>query len=239
MLIFHSASSTGRCAHPREAMQCLLYENHDCSQWADLISSGHIVRSVIIRKWIMTDSDVLQSIKIIAKRIARTKRIPHHAALNLVANDLAHPHWRALTVAWEKGWRPNPVEVDTLRKNLTADGRSALPPASAARAVNDEIAGSIDGHPYSISLDFEVLMQGRGWAILVGQAPSEPPQIERTDRRTKTIPITSPEFIEKASAIANSAAEQLRARIAADWPRRSTKPDAKGRATSLVFRRSE
>ena len=178
----------------------------------------------------MTDLGELQSIKIIAKRVARTKRIPHHAALNLVANALAHPHWRALTVAWRKGWRPGSAQVNTLRKNLTADERPyARPHPSAARALNDEIAGSIDGHPYSISLDFEVLMQGRGWAIWVGQAPSEPPKIQRTDRRIATSPITNPEFIEKALAIANSAAEQLRSRIAADWPRRSTKPDAKGR----------
>lgn len=177
----------------------------------------------------MTDHDELQSIKIIAKRVARTKRIPHHAALNLVANELAHPHWRALIVAWEKGWRPDPVQFDTLQEKLTTDGLFAPPPVSAVSSLTDEIAGSIDGHSYSISLDFEVLMQGRGWAILVGQAPSEAPRIERTDRRIKTVPITDPDFVEKALAIANNAAEQLRARIAADWPRRSTKPDARGR----------
>jgi hypothetical protein len=176
----------------------------------------------------MTDRDELQSIKIIAKRVARTKRIPHHVALDLVAGELARTHWRALTVAWEKGWRPDPVQVAALRENVTADRWSVLASISAAHSLNDEITGSIDGHPYSISLDFEVLMQGRGWAILVGQAPSEAPQIERTDRRIKKVPITNPEFVEKALAIANGAAEQLRARIAADWPRRSTKPDARG-----------
>jgi hypothetical protein len=178
----------------------------------------------------MPDREELQSFKTIAKRLARAKRIPHHAALNLVANALAHPHWKALTVDWERGWRPDPVRVATLRENLTGDGQSELFPPSAALPLNDEITGSINGHPYTISLDFEVLMQGRGWAILVGQAPSEPPQIQRTNRRIKTVPITNPEFIEKALAIANSAAERLRSRIAADWPRRSTKPDPKGRA---------
>lgn len=176
----------------------------------------------------MTDRNELHAIKTIAKRLARARRIAHHEALDLIARELKHAHWRALTVAWDKGWRPFQSQVEMLPK-LEAPARPyslfSFPTADAVPLA--EYTGEIDGQPYAIEIDFEVLMYGRGWTICVEQAPFEKPQIEM-DRRIKANPILDPKFREKALQIANESAEMLRAGIARDWPRRSTKPDANG-----------
>ena len=176
----------------------------------------------------MTERNELHTIKTTAKRIARAQRIAHHEALDLIAQELQHPHWRALTVAWGKGWRPSKSQMEML-PDFEAVGR----PYSLSKSTGDEAeplakyTGEIDGHPYSIEIDFEVVMAGRGWTILIEQAPSDTPYIE-IDRRMKNNPIEDSGFRARALEIANNAAEELRARIAADWPRRSTKPDAEG-----------
>lgn len=184
----------------------------------------------------MTDRNELHLLKIIAKRLAREKRIAHHEALDLIANELGYSHWKALTVAWEKDWRPCPLQMESVERLFIAAnldiGSSEF---SSAITFGDEEQGTIDGHAYSLSIDFEVLMQGRGWSIYVGQAPSEEPQIEVTDRRIKENAILNPEFAAKALQVAQTAAEKLRARIASDWPRRSTKPDAEGRVRHPLF----
>jgi hypothetical protein len=185
----------------------------------------------------MTLRNELYTIKTIAKRFARAKRIALHAALDLIANSFEHPHWNALSTAWEKGWRPNSVHWDRLERDFKVANPDVLP-SSRKRPVIPllgEKTGNIDGHAYTLTIDMEVLMQGRGWAILIEQAPSESPYIEVTDRRIKANPILDPEFVSKALTIGNAAAEELRSRIAADWPRRSTKPDAEGRALHPLF----
>lgn len=183
----------------------------------------------------MTNHNNLDSLKTIAKRLARRQRIAHHEALDQIANAFEFPHWRALTVAWEKGWRPAPEKLDALADATdarTSDTQSR-PPIGLGFATKEQ--GNIDGHDYTIEIDFEVLMGGYGWAICVEQAPSESPVIERYGDHDDN-PILDPEFRSKALAIAHEAAEKLRARIAADWPRRSTKPDKEGRALHPLFR---
>lgn len=175
----------------------------------------------------MTRHKQLQSLRTTAKRIARARRIAHHEALDLVARHLKQPHWNALTGAWAKGWRPESGDMDSLStadKTIDSDVM-AIPVLGIGQGVEEH--GYIDGHPYSLEIDFEVLMAGDGWAICLEHAPSEPPEIEVYDQ-SKTNPILDPVFVSKALAICNNAAEKLRTRIAADWPRRSTKPDADG-----------
>lgn len=185
----------------------------------------------------MTLRNELYTIKTIAKRFARAKRIALHEALDLIANSFKYPHWNALTVAWEKGWRPNSILWENLERHFKVANPDVLPSLSRRGVIPflEEKAGNIDGHPYTLTIDMEVLMQGRGWTILVEQAPSESPCIEVTDRRIKANPILDPAFVSKALAIGNAAAEELRSSIAADWPRRSTKPDAEGRALHPLF----
>ncbi|MFZ5734742.1 MAG: hypothetical protein ACOY4O_18555 [Pseudomonadota bacterium] len=178
----------------------------------------------------MTSRNELQSLKTTAKRIARAKRIAHHEALDLIASKLEQPHWNAFTAAWDKGWRPEGEAVEALasiEKSIDSDVM-AISVLGIGQGIEEQ--GQIDGHPYTLSIDFEVLMGAVGqWSIYVDQAPSKEPIIEVYDR-SKNNPILNPAFKSKALAICNEAAERLRARIAADWPRRSTKPDADGQA---------
>lgn len=175
----------------------------------------------------MTNDINLQSLKTFAKRVARTRRIAHNKALDLVAARLEQPHWNALTSAWERGWRPVPDAIKALveSEETFGDPVMAIPMLGIGQSVEEH--GEIDGHPYSVEIDFEVLMRGERWCILLEHAPSEKPTIEIYDKR-KTNPARDPAFIAKALVICNAAAERLRARIAWDWPRRSTKPDADG-----------
>lgn len=186
----------------------------------------------------MTNDNNLNSLKTIAKRFARQQRIAHHTALDAIANELEFPHWNALTVAWRKGWRPDAAKLDALANTLNAGNADphSRPPIGLGFATGDH--GSIDGHDYTIEIDFEVVMRGQGWAICVEHAPSEKPVIEIYDQSEHN-PIRDSKFLEKALAIANEAAEILRARIASDWPRRSTKPDAEGRVVHPLWADSE
>ncbi len=172
----------------------------------------------------------LQSLRTTAKRIARARRIPHHEALNLIAQHLDQPHWYALTAAWDKGWRPDPTDEDflsTVAKTIN-DHVMSIPTLGIGQGVQEN--GSIDGHAYTLEIDFEVHMAQIGWwGILLEHAPSEQPQIELYNLSPAN-PMLDPVFRSRALTICHSAAERLRARIAVDWPRRSTKPDADGRA---------
>ena len=80
----------------------------------------------------------------------------------------------------------------------------------------------------------EVFVRGRGWMVHVPEAPSKQPCVRVTDKRYKVNPIHDPDFVARALEIANVKAEQVRARIASDWPRRSTMPDAKGCAVHPI-----
>lgn len=177
----------------------------------------------------MTHYNDLQSLKTIAKRLARKNRIAHHKALDLIANQLGQAHWNALTAAWEKCWRPEPKMLEELLEPKDNANTDVMAIPILGIGVGVEEHGVIDGHPYRLEIDFEVHMAEIGWwSILVEHAPSAKPQIE-VYNESKTNPILDPVFRSKALAICHEAADRLRARIAVDWPRRSTKPDADGR----------
>ncbi len=101
---------------------------------------------------------------------------------------------------WEKGWRPAPEKLDAFTHASNAEDANpqARPPIGLGFATEEH--GSIDGHDYTIEIDFEVLMGGQGWAICVEQAPSESPVIERYGD-SESNPILDPEFRSKALTI--------------------------------------
>ena len=157
----------------------------------------------------MVNYNDLKSLKTLAKRLARTKRIAHHEALDLIAEELGQPHWNKLTSAWEKGWRPEPTLLEALAVFPNAPDPEVMAIPILGIGCGTEEQGSIDGHAYSLEIYFEVLMAGQGWAICVEQAPSEKPKIEIYGDHEDN-PILNPEFVSKALVICNAAAEKLR-----------------------------
>jgi rubrerythrin len=186
----------------------------------------------------MTQDRNLKQLKTVAKKIARSKRIDHHEALNLVAMELGYTHWYALSAAAKNGWIPGSEDMTKATKLLEQINPSAETKDKAehesAEMFGDpggESQGQIGPHSYKIEVCLdEVYMSGRGWLIHVPEAPSKQPSFGVTDKRYKVNPIKDPDFVAQALEIANAKAEQVRARIASDWSRRSTKPDAQGRA---------
>lgn len=176
----------------------------------------------------MTSRNDLQSLRTIAKRIARALRIAHGKSLDLVAERLQQPHWRALTAAWEKGWRPQPAAVEALKYSEKSVDPDVMSIPILGIGQGTEEFGDIDGRPYTLSIDFEVVIGGYGWCILLEHAPSKKPVIEVYDQDPNN-PIRNAEFKAKALAICSEAVKKLRSRISMDWPRRSTKPDKSGR----------
>lgn len=186
----------------------------------------------------MTQHRKVKELKTIAKRVARSLRIEHHKALDLVAREIGFSHWYAVSVARRRGWLPGTEHVAKATSFL-----ELINPASAPIANEPEnhlemfgdpggrSAGQIGSHTYTIEVLLDdVYMSGRGWSIQVPEAPSCEPIIEVTDRQYKDNPIHDPIFIAQALEIANAKAEQVRARIATEWTRNSTKPNAQGRA---------
>lgn len=179
--------------------------------------------------------DTLKSLKTFAKRYARQKRIAQHKSLDLVAAQLGQAHWNALAAAWEKGWRPDAKAIEALLDTCARDNSDVMAIPILGIGLGVKECGSIDGHPYELEIDFEVVMSGEGWCMCLEHAPSEEAILEIYDR-SESNPIQKEEFREKAYAICQEAAERLRARIASDWPRRSTKPDAEGVVQHPLFK---
>lgn len=177
----------------------------------------------------MTNDFDLQSLKTFAKRLARVRRVAHHVALDLVASTLRQPHWNALTIAWARGWQPEDDAIDALASiDEATDPVMDIPMLGISEGIEE--LGELDGHPYSLHMNFEVIMaQISHWAIVLGHAPSARPMLEVYDFSDAN-PIFDSGFRAKALAIAQNGADRVRARISADWPRRSTKPDAEGQA---------
>lgn len=181
----------------------------------------------------MSNREELSTLKLVAKRVARARRVPHAEALDAVAASLGRPHWNALMSDVRNGWTSTEEDV-TVARQIALEG---WPDDLADRGFQHQsvsLDGSehydIDGHAFKGIVDTEVHLFGRGWHVHVGEAPSEEPLVEVTDRRIKKNPILDPAFVAKVLELAATKAQEARANIAADWPRRSTKPDRAGRA---------
>jgi len=186
----------------------------------------------------MTDRNTLHSLKVLAKRYARASRLPHHQALDLIAAELGFSHWKAVQTAAKGGWEPTEEKLSELR----AFTRQAVPelqetqtdnalPSSAFAGDQPAEEGKIGRHTYWIQVSLgDVHMYGEGWHIQIDEAPSAKPYVEITDRRVKANPVQDPEFLDKAIRIAREKAKSVHAYISTDWRRRSTMPDAEGRA---------
>ncbi|MEY9103763.1 hypothetical protein ABIA24_006736 [Sinorhizobium fredii] len=207
----------------------------------------------------MTTTESLDFIKSLAKKLARARRIKQFSALEVTAQQMGYPHWNALTVAYKKGWRPSSTQIEAMKEIVDTvnplkskesgtaglDALCSVPGTTIVASIPrddadplsaDEIFGVLDGHKFRLSVDCDdVFMDGRGWRIVVPEAPSATAEASVTDRRIKSNPILDQGFVEKALRVSQIRAEQVRARIASDWPRRSTVPDANGGVQHPLF----
>lgn len=172
----------------------------------------------------MTDGhEDLVALKIAAKTLAKGMDVPHHNALDTVAQICDFPRWTALTKGYDKGWRPTWLQVERA-ENLLYDIKYSAPPRDTSNDTSVEIAG----HKCTLTEDLmDVLIWGERWCIRLGHPPSEPAEIETHG----PCAIDDPQVLAEAMKLLNEATDRLRARIADDWPRDAMKPDAQGRAT--------
>ena len=167
----------------------------------------------------MTERDHLRDLKRVAKDMARSRQLPLNEAQNEVAISLGFPHWAGLMSKLKSGHSLTDQDVATAQD--AALGGEYYPHE-----------GTIDGHPYHLCESLrDVIMHGKGWRIVIFEAPSAPPLVSVTDKRFARNPINDPNFVEAALRVAQWKATQVRANIARDWSRRSTKPDAQGVVT--------
>lgn len=191
----------------------------------------------------MTQKSNIDQLKRIAKQIARSKRIKLHQAQDLLAANIGYDHWYDIATSAKAGEQPTPVQMAMaqffLEETNPAYFAGDVPQPSFVGPADDKFFdefGEIDGHAYAIEVfSDDVHMRGKCWQIIVGEAPMSQPSINVTDRRFKNNPIHDPDFVEKALKIANAKAEQVRARIALDWPKQSTKPDIDGNVVHPIF----
>jgi hypothetical protein len=197
-------------------------------------------------------TDTLSTLKSLGKRLARAQRLPHMAALDNIARHLGKPYWRALAEAHKQGWAPSPEQVASVRQfvddavqqasgigsresALSAFGDSLVftrwVPENVAPMDAEEIHGELDGQTFYLGGDgFEVAIGSQGWEIILDQSPAAKPELRRLGGRVKSVASLEPAFIERATQLLRIRAQRMHAEVAADWPRRSTKPDQQGQA---------
>ena len=178
----------------------------------------------------------LKKLKELSKRYARAQRVPLHKARDTVAGRLGFPHWNDITKANKAGWSPTPAQLsdietllsDTLPGSLSGQSEDASY-IEASIFGEDGQHGTLDGHDYRISVSLgDVHMYGTGWYLHVPEAPNGAPRLEIAEQIDHEAPIHDAQFQQKALNIAAAWAKQIRAGIASDWPRRSTKPNKDG-----------
>ena len=178
----------------------------------------------------------LKKLKELSKRYARAQQVPLHKARDIVADKLGFSHWNDVTKAHKAGWNPTQTQLSTIESLLidSLPGNEAGPfehgsYIQASVFEDDDQHSTLDGHEYKISAALgDVHMYGMGWHLFVPEAPNKAPRLEIAKQIEHEAPVYEMQFQSQALKIALKRAEQVRAGIASDWPRRSTKPDEDG-----------
>lgn len=163
----------------------------------------------------MKQTNTLRKLKELSKHYARAREIPLHQARDFVAKELGLAHWNGLTKAYEAEWEPTQDQLEKVERllnnllPLAEDTGSDHPSYLKASIFNMGVQeGTLNGHKYQITESLgNVRMYGTGWNLHVPEAPNKAPCLE----------------------VALTRSQEIRAGIATDWPRRSTKPDKGGR----------
>lgn len=189
----------------------------------------------------MAKKTEVDQLKLLAKRFAHATRSNHRDALDAIATTLSFPHWKALTVKVSQGWMPSEDDLAKAEAFVreyfpSLNGRPKFIEQSMSRPVGEPIkVGEIDGYAYQIfEFSGDIRMEGEGWRILIGEADFSQPSVEIEATHKETSPANDRGFVKKALSIAVGEAVKVRAGIASDWPRRSTKPNAKGKVTHPI-----
>lgn len=180
----------------------------------------------------MTDHK-MKKLKMLGKRYARATAMAHTEALNALAAELGFAHWKALTDASKEDWLPSDEDLaktcDIVRQ---AGAKIEAAESCGEFACIDDPApeeGELCGHKYWIG-DYlgDVVVSGEGWDLRIPEAPYKAPIAEIDERYAESSPIKDPSFLAKLLDIAQARSTRIRAKIAVDWPRRSTKADLDG-----------
>ncbi len=183
----------------------------------------------------MTTKNEIYTLKTLAKRHARANRLPLHKALDQLAAHFEFPHWAALAGIAKQGWLPSGEQlasaedfVGQLHPNVA--GKETSIEHSMSRPIDEPVRqGKIGDHEFSVFESFgDIRMEGDGWRILIGEAQFAQPVVEIEKMQGSSSPANDRAFLNTALSIADEEATKVRAGIATDWPRRSTKPDAEG-----------
>ena len=179
----------------------------------------------------MTDNDKLKTLKLLAKRYARTTGQPQYVALDFVAARLGFPHWNALTGSAKGEWAPSVAQVATIKaiveRIISYEGKTFDHILGGPDAIT---RGEVRGHAYELrTMLGDVHMEGGGWRIAVPENPSAALRVEIDIRQAQNSPMNDRELLDEAVGIAKELMQSVKARRFADWPRRATKPDAEGK----------
>ncbi len=190
----------------------------------------------------MTTKNEIDTLKTLAKRHARAKRIAQHEALNALAAELGFAHWAQLAAKAKQGWLPSAEQLAQAKafvrqSHQGTDGNVSFIEKSFARPVDEPIRqGKIGDHPYRVFESLgDIYMNGEGWHILVGEALFSQPVVEIEKPYADTSPVRRKDFLKAALVIVDEEAAKVRSGISSDWPRRATKPDAEGAVLHPVF----
>lgn len=175
----------------------------------------------------------MKKLKTLGKRYARATTYSHTDALNILSKEIGFSHWKALTDAAKGEWQPNAdviaqAEAFVRRAGALVDDS----PQSAEFPVPNEAAAEqceLGGQKFTLG-DYlgDVVVSGDGWDLRVPEAPFKAPIVEIDERFAKTSPINDPTFLDGVLEIARKRSIKVRAQMAVDWPRRSTKADLDG-----------
>ena len=199
-------------------------------------------------------TDTLITLKSLAKKLARLRRLQHIAALEVVAREVGKANWRGLIESYKQGWRPDLAQIERAQDLLSApldmpSNAASVPdgdkssvfdnglvftrwvPETVEPMEADEIHGELDGYKfYLVGDEFSVAFGSQGWEISLDQPPSAKPKLRRLGGRVKSVAALDPALIERATHLLTVRARRMHSEVASSWPRRSTMPDSKGRA---------
>ncbi|WP_270725882.1 hypothetical protein [Shimia sp. Alg240-R146] len=192
----------------------------------------------------MASNQKIRDIKRLAKRFAKAQRISQQEALDFFATEFGFRRWNGLQIESKRGWAAKGEELARLESMVDEAnpfGNECEGNFGALFDTSDAVkTGILQDQHYELTVSADdIHMDGEGWRIIVPEAPNASPIVEIDQGYSKTSPVRNSEFLREAVKIACRESESIHARIASDWPRRSTKPDAKGVVRHPLFHSKE